>query len=90
MLDALVFADEAGAGDGPVVDAALADRRVTAVEGLAERLEAGDGGGREPAVLELLDAVGDAALEVSAVPPGRLAFEELAPLRLEVLASAWF
>ena len=33
---------------------------------------------------ELLDAVGDAALEVSAVPPGRLGLEELAPLRLEV------
>ena len=51
---------------------------------LAERLEPLHRLRLQPAVGQLLDAVGEPALEEAAVVAGRLGAEELAPLRLQL------
>ena len=83
MLDALVFADQPRAGDRPVVGALAAHVDLAAVELLAERLEALDRLGLQPAIGQFLDAVGEPAFEEAAIVGRRLALEEIAPLLLQ-------
>ena len=61
-----------------------ARRLVGAVVLLAERLQPLQRLGLQPAVGQLLDAVGEPALEEAAVEGRRLGLEELAPLLLQV------
>jgi hypothetical protein len=67
VLDAAVFADQPGARDrlGVMPDSAGGD--VVAVVLLAEDLQPPDRLGLQPAVSQLLNAVGDAVLEVAPV-----------------------
>jgi hypothetical protein len=63
---------------------------VVAVVLLAEDLEPPQRLGLQPAVGELLDAVGDAVLEVAAVEGRRLGLEERAPLGFQLRIAMVF
>ena len=84
VLDALVFPDQPGASDRPVVGADPAKRDVAAVELLAQRLQPGDRLGFQAAIGEFLDPVGQPALQVGPAEGRRLLAEQLAPLLLQV------
>ena len=79
MLDALPLADQSRAGDWPVIPALAAHLDLSAIEVLAQRLQAGDGLGLEPAILKFLDPVREPALKEAAIVARRLAVEEIAP-----------
>ena len=89
VLDALPFADQPRAGDRPVVGAVWRRRiRSPPSSSSAERLEALDRLGLQPAIGQFLDAVGEPAFEEAAVVGRRLGLEELAPLLLQLRRSA--
>ena len=84
VLDTLPLTDQPGPGDRHrvVPDAATGD--VAVGELIAQRLEPPDRLRFQPAEGQLLDAVGQPALEKAAVVAGRLGTKELAPLRLQL------
>jgi hypothetical protein len=55
------FPQQPRAGDRPVVDACAAHLDLSAIEVLAQRLQAGDGIGLKPAILKFLDPVREPA-----------------------------
>ena len=84
VLHPLVLADQLGAGDGSVVAADTADGDLAAVQLLAQRIEPGQGFGRQAAKGQLLDPVGEPAFQEAAVEGRRLGGKEVAPLLLQV------
>ena len=84
MLDTLVFADQPRAGDRPVILANAPNLGLAAVEPLAQRLQPLNGLGLEAAMGQLLDPVGQPALQVGSAERRRLGAEQLPPLRLQV------
>ena len=84
VLHALPLPHQPRAGQRAAVGADAAEHDVAAVELLAERLQARPRLRLQPAVGELLDAVGEPALQVGPVEGRRLLAEQLAPLLLQV------
>ena len=60
MLDALIFAQQPCADDRALVLANAAERDIAAINLLAQRFQAGDGFGLQPAIGKFLNAIGDA------------------------------
>ena len=84
MLGALPLADEPGADDRLPVMPRAALHDVAAVQLLAHLLQPAHGLGLQPAIGQLLDPVGEPALEEGPVVGRRLGAEELAPLLLQL------
>ena len=89
VLDALVLPDQPRAGDRPRVGAHLPLRLAAAVQFLAQLLQPPHRLGLQAAIGQFLDAVGEPALEVAPVEGRRLGLEQIAPLLLQLPASAW-
>src|SRR5690606_12084178 len=75
VLDALVLADQAGAGDRALLVADAAEGDVPAVDLLAQRLEALQRLALQAAIGEFLDAVGEPAFQEAPVVGRRLGAE---------------
>jgi hypothetical protein len=84
VLDTLPFADQPRADDGHLVGADAALFAVTAVELFAKGFQPFHRFRLQAAIGQLLDAVGQSALEVATVERRRLAVEQVAPLLLQV------
>ena len=80
MLDALVLADQPGAGDRLVVAARMRRAVMLSPSNCSPRPQPAERLGLQPAVGQLLDAVGEPVLEEAAVEGGGSRVEERAPL----------
>ena len=83
VLDALPFADQPRAGDRAIVREPSPAHRVATVEVLRNRLKPFNRLRLQPAIGELLDAIGEPAFEESAVVRRRLGLEQIAPHRFQ-------
>ncbi len=85
LFDALPLAQQPRASDGTVAigtDAARGD--IAAIKLFAQGFQPPDRIGLQPAIGQLLDAVGQPGFKVAAVKRRRFGFEQVAPLRLQV------